>query len=88
VQEIIILALIGSVVGTVLGLMLAVIISAIGIPMPPMPNTNTGYTGLIRIIPWEVGKAIAVGFCGTLGAVLMPARRAARLHVVDALRCN
>jgi putative ABC transport system permease protein len=88
VQEIIILALIGSVVGTVLGLMLAVIISAIGIPMPPMPNTNTGYTGLIRIIPWEVGKAIAVGFCGTLGAALMPARRAARLHVVDALRCN
>jgi putative ABC transport system permease protein len=88
VQEIFILALIGSVVGAVLGLMLAVTISAVGIPMPPMPNTNTGYTALIRIVPWEVGKAIAVGFCGTLGAALLPARRAARLHVVDALRCN
>jgi len=87
-QEIFILALIGSAAGALLGLALAAIISAIGIPMPPMPNTNSGYTALIRIVPWEVGKAFAVGFFATLCAALIPARRASRLQVVEALRYN
>src|SRR6266498_1762021 len=87
-QETLILALIGSIAGAVLGVTLALIISAIGIPMPPMPYTNTAYTALIRIVPWELTKAFAIGFCATLCAALLPARRASKLDVVDALRAN
>jgi putative ABC transport system permease protein len=87
-QEILILGMIGSLAGAIFGLLLAGIISAIGIPMPPMPNTNSGYTAMIRIVPWEVAKAFTVGFFATLFAALIPARRAARLRIVDALRYN
>ena len=87
-QETLVLALIGGIAGTALGITLALIISAIGIPMPPMPNTNSSYTALIRVVPWELAKALAIGFFATLSAALLPARRASRLKVVDALRYN
>jgi putative ABC transport system permease protein len=88
VQEIFILGVIGSAAGALLGIALAAVISAIGVPMPPMPNANSGYTALIRIVPWEVGKAVVVGFSATLCAAFFPARRAARIRVVEALRYN
>ena len=81
-------ALIGSAGGAALGMLLAFLISLVGIPMPPMPNTNAGYTALIRIVPLEVAQAFIVGFAGTLGAALLPARRASRIAVFEALRHN
>ena len=87
-QETLLLALIGTVVGALFGVTLALIISAIGIPMPPMPNTNSGYTALIRVVPGELAKALAIGFFATFAAALLPARRASRLKVVEALRYN
>jgi putative ABC transport system permease protein len=87
-RETLILGLIGSGTGVVLGVTLAFAISAIGIPMPPMPNSNTGYTALIRIVPTELAKAFAVGLFATLCAAVLPARRASRLSVADALRLN
>jgi len=62
------------------------VISAIGIPMPPPPNANLGYTALIRILPQEIATAFAVGFIATVGASILPARRVIRIPVVDALR--
>jgi ABC-type lipoprotein release transport system permease subunit len=35
-----------------------------------------------------VGKAVVVGFSATSCAALLPARRAARIRVVEALRYN
>ena len=56
--------------------------------MPPPPNSNSGYTALIRVVPSVVLGAFLVGFAATIVASLLPARRVARLPVVEALRQN
>ncbi len=80
------LGLIGAILGMVLGCVSAWIISAIGIPMPPPPNANIGYTALIRLMPLDVVSAGVIGLIATCLAAVMPARRASRMHIVDALR--
>jgi len=72
----------------ILGVVLALIISAIGIPMPPPPSSEIGYLAQIRIVPKEIALAFVVGFAATVAAALFPARRVTRIPVVDALRQN
>jgi putative ABC transport system permease protein len=84
--ESLLLGLFGAGLGMALGCTAAWIISAIGIPMPPPPNANVGYTAFIRLVPVEVFSAGAVGFVATCLAAVLPARRASRMPVVDALR--
>jgi putative ABC transport system permease protein len=66
--------------------MLALGISAIGIPMPPPPNANVGYTALIRIVPSTVLVSFLIGFGATVLAAIFPARKVSATPVVDALR--
>lgn len=80
------LGTLGALLGMAIGCLAALGISAIGIPMPPPPNANLGYTALIRIVPETVFTAGAIGFAAAILATIMPARRASRLNVVDALR--
>lgn len=80
------LGLLGAGLGMAVGCISAIGISAIGIPMPPPPNANLGYTALIRIVPATVMTAGAIGFIAAVLATILPARRAARLEIVDALR--
>jgi putative ABC transport system permease protein len=80
------LGLAGAGLGVVLGVLLALAISAVGIPMPPPPNSDLPYTGQIRLVPSVVAGAFGVGFLATLGAALMPALKVRRIPVVDALR--
>lgn len=80
------LGLIGAGLGMTLGCLAAWIISAIGIPMPPPPNANIGYTAFIRLVPLDVLTAGVIGFVATCLAAVMPARRVSRMQVVDALR--
>ncbi len=80
------LGLIGAILGMLLGCLAAMAISAIGIPMPPPPNANLGYTAVIRLDLMGVMAAGAVGFVASCLASLLPARRASRMDVVDALR--
>ncbi|WP_428828156.1 ABC transporter permease [Azonexus sp. IMCC34842] len=80
------LGVLGALIGMAFGCLAAIGISAIGIPMPPPPNANLGYTALIRIVPSTVLTAGAIGFAATILATIVPARRAARLEIVDALR--
>ncbi|GHU38870.1 ABC transporter permease [Betaproteobacteria bacterium] len=80
------LGVFGAVTGVVAGYVAAVIISAIGIPMPPPPNANSGYTAFIRLVPGEIILAGVIGIVATILAAVLPARRASRLNVVEALR--
>ena len=82
------LGLVGALGGAAVGVLLARGISAIGISMPPPPNSNAGYVAMIRVVPWVVVASTLVGFVATVGAALWPAFRVARVSVVDALRQN
>lgn len=80
------LGLIGAMLGMAAGCLIAYIISTIGIPMPPPPNSNLGYTALIRLEPIQVLTSGGIGLCATIFAALYPAQRATKLNIVDALR--
>ncbi|MFN0315654.1 MAG: ABC transporter permease [Burkholderiales bacterium] len=78
----------GGVLGVLAGIALAVLVSKIGITMPPPPGSNSGYVATIRLVPWVLAASAITGTLATILATLLPARRAARLKVVDALRQN
>lgn len=83
-----VLGLIGAALGVILGIYCAWLISAIGIPMPPPPNADIGYTAQIRVVPSVVAGAFAIGVVATVLAAILPALRVARTEVVEALRQN
>jgi putative ABC transport system permease protein len=83
-----IIGLMGAVLGVVIGVVLAVAISTVGIPMPPPPNSNLGYTAAIRLVPSVIAAAFLTGWIAAILASLPPALRAARIPVVEALRQN
>jgi len=84
--ETVLLGLVGAGLGVLVGCLVASIISVIGIPMPPPPNSNLGYTALIRLEPILVLTSGAIGFGATVFAALYPAHRVAKINIVDALR--
>ncbi|HEY2918286.1 MAG TPA: FtsX-like permease family protein [Candidatus Binatia bacterium] len=88
IAESVILGLSGGVIGSILGTVAALTISAIGIPMPPMPNTDIAYTAHIQLVPSELAFASLTGFFACILAAIWPARRASRLPVVEALARN
>lgn len=86
--ENLIIGLVGATAGVTLGIILALVISAIGIPMPPPPNADLTYTAHISIVPSVIAGAFAVGLVATILAAILPALRVRRIPVVDALRQN
>ncbi|CAL95794.1 ABC transporter permease [Azoarcus olearius] len=84
--ESLIIGLLGALLGAVVGVLAAIGISWVGIPMPPAPNANIGYTAYIRVVPSAIAWAMLIGLTATVVAALFPARRIARTHIVDALR--
>lgn len=88
VTETLLLGVIGAVLGVLIGSLLALLISAIGIPMPPPPNSNAGYTAYIRLVPGVIAGAALTGVLAALLASLLPAWRVGRIPIVDALRQN
>jgi len=80
------LGLFGALSGIAIGCVAALAISAIGIEMPPPPNSNLGYTALIRLELVTVLTAGVIGFLAAFLASILPAHRAANLEIVDALR--
>lgn len=82
------LGLIGGAAGVVAGYGLAALISAIGIPMPPPPGMDEGYTAEILLSAPVLGNAFVIAFATTTLAGLYPAWKASRLDIIDALRHN
>jgi putative ABC transport system permease protein len=82
------LGLLGSLIGIIVGVALAAMISTMGIDMPPPPGSNIGYTATIRLVPWVLVIAALTGALAAVVAAVLPARRASRLPVVEALRHN
>lgn len=80
------LGLLGGVVGVGAGFILAHAISAVGIPMPPPPGMDVGYRASITITPGLALDGFLLAFLTTLIAGILPAWKASRMNIVDALR--
>lgn len=76
----------GGILGALLGWVLAIVVSAVGIPMPPPPGMARGFIGGIAFTPGVAALAFSVAVLTAVAAALLPALRAARANVVDALR--
>jgi putative ABC transport system permease protein len=78
----------GGILGLLVGLVLVTAISAIGIPMPPPPGMARGYTAQI-LLTWSMAlQALALAVGTTLLASILPAWKASRMEIVNALRHN
>ncbi len=87
VIESLLLGACASVVGLVVGvLLLAWGISAVGIAMPPPPNSEVGYVATIRLSAPSLALAALVGLLASVAGAILPARRLARMPIVEALR--
>jgi putative ABC transport system permease protein len=80
------LGLIGAAIGVAIGSALALAVSAVGIPMPPPPNSESGFNAAIQLVPSVLIAAFGLGVLASVAAALMPARRLAQIPVVEALR--
>lgn len=88
ITESALLGLIGSSLGVLFGAGAALLISSIGIPMPPPPNANLGYMATIQLSAADMLISFMIGFVATTLACLWPGIRVTRLPVIEALRQN
>jgi putative ABC transport system permease protein len=88
VAESVILGMTGGILGAAVGTVTALVISTIGIPMPPMPNTDFPYTAHIKLVPAELTFAFLIGLFASVLAAIWPAWRISRLPIVEALAKN
>lgn len=88
VGEALAMGIVGGVLGMLLAAAIASIVSAVGIPMPPPPGTTHGFTGGIDFSARSAFAALASVVAVCLVASLLPALRASRVSIVDALRAD
>lgn len=88
VVESLLIGVLGAVTGLTLGYLAAKGISTIGIPMPPPPGMAHGYLGKIVITPDLAWNGAMLALVTSLLAAVMPAWKAGRMNIVDALRYN
>lgn len=84
--ETLIVGLVFGAIGIMLGALLALLISAIGIPMPPPPGTAHGFTAGISFSAGNALSALTLVGVACALACVPSAVRASRVQIVDALR--
>lgn len=82
------MGVLGGLAGLAFGAAIAGVVTWIGIPMPPPPGTAHGFTGGINFSPGIAGTAFALVVCTCVVGSLLPALRASRVTIVDALRAE
>lgn len=75
----------GALIGVVVALVLGALLSSIGIPMPPPPNAEAGFTAHILLTPAALAKAATVGVVSSVIGAIVPSWRVARLPIITAL---
>jgi len=80
------LGLIGGLLGLLGGILSGLIISTVGIPMPPPPGGTAAWTAAIEIKPYLLWTALIVSLISSIISSFYPARKAAHLVVAEALR--
>ena len=86
VIEGILVGLVGGGLGVLFGFLAATAISSVGIPMPAAPGMAHGYVARIAFNPSLAGNGLALAMLTTLLASVLPAWKAGRMNIVDALR--
>jgi putative ABC transport system permease protein len=86
VAEGLVLGLTGGALGTLTGWALSLVISAIGIPMPPPPGMDVAFDAEILVTGGLAANGFLLAVIAATLATLYPAWKASRLQIVDALR--
>jgi putative ABC transport system permease protein len=81
-----VLGIVAALVGIAAGALLAWAISAVGIDMPPPPGSEKSYTAAIRLSGANIALAGITGVVACVAGAILPARRLARMPIVEALR--
>lgn len=79
------LGLMGATLGIGVGWGVAGMLSSVGIEMPPLPGSSSGYYATILPSARMLGHVFLLGFFSTVLAALVPAYRASRFRIVQAL---
>ena len=83
--EAVFLGLLGTAAGLGCGVLLAKVISAIGIEMPPPPQGSYSYYAVISLSPRLLLETVAIAISATAFSALIPAYKASRFKIVQAL---
>lgn len=81
-----VLGVVGGAIGVLVGWGLSLIISAIGIPMPPPPGMDVAFDAEILVTSALAANGFLLAVSAATLATLYPAWKASRLQIVDALR--
>jgi putative ABC transport system permease protein len=83
--EALMLAVAGCAVGAVISLVVMAVLNASGIVLPPPPGGTTGFPIHVKAYPLAYAAGLAAMALTVLAAAWLPARRAARMNIVEAL---
>jgi len=87
INEGLVLGVLGGILAIIAGMLAAFVINLMGgIYMPPPPGHTTGYMILIKIMPNTLSFTFLLSVFSAMLSSILPAIKAAKLKVVDAIR--